>query len=59
MLPASKKKSPPHGQAHLFFTNAKSQPTKIKELVLPHNHPTERKIKFSIVKYQNIAYICQ
>jgi len=36
------KKNPPHGQAHLFFANAKSQRTKkIKELALPHRHPRQ------------------
>jgi len=32
-------KEPPHGQAHLFFANTKSQRKKIKELALPHRHP--------------------
>jgi len=36
------KKKPPHGQAHLFFANAKKpKHKKIKELALPHRHPRQ------------------
>tara|TARA_R110002094_G_scaffold142174_5_gene132617 strand:- start:1841 stop:1996 length:156 start_codon:yes stop_codon:yes gene_type:complete len=31
---------------------------KIKELALPHHHPTEMKIKFSMAESQNVYYIC-